>query len=180
MVKTPKTRHARTQREPVTIDLGPDEVRRIEEEAAAADENAETGPAVESTAGDSTQDAVAQADEAAGESAAESRAAEFVPEPAAVDAPDAAFAAAASEERMSTRTSQQDAPHFGRARPQPADEPAAPAPQAHAARPGFGGCRRADRRRHRARRRRRAPVCGLDPVSRCFDGRRHRLRGRRR
>ena len=130
MVKTPKTRHARTQREPVTIDLGPDEVRRIEEEAAAADENAETGPAAESTASDSPQDAVAQADEAA----AESRAAEFMPEPAAVEAPDAAFAAAASEEHMSTRTSQQDAPHFGRARPQPADERAAPAPQA--TRPG--------------------------------------------
>lgn len=34
MVKTPRTRHSRTEKEPVTIDLSPDEVSRVEAEAA--------------------------------------------------------------------------------------------------------------------------------------------------
>lgn len=126
MVKTPKTRHGRTQREPVTIDLGPDEVRRIAEEADAE-------PAGGSKASDSPrQDATAETDEATPDSrASEPQAADFVPEPAAAEAPDAAFAAAAAtEERVSTGTPHQETPHFGRARPQDTPDPAAaPAPQ---------------------------------------------------
>ena len=40
MVKTPRTRHSKAEREPVTIELGPDEVSRIaaEDEAAATAE----------------------------------------------------------------------------------------------------------------------------------------------
>lgn len=35
MVKTPRTRHSRTEKEPVTIDLAPDEVSRVKAEGAA-------------------------------------------------------------------------------------------------------------------------------------------------
>ena len=41
MVKTPKTRHSKSHREPVTIELQPDEVSRVAEEAAPADRPAE-------------------------------------------------------------------------------------------------------------------------------------------
>lgn len=40
MVKTPKTRHSKVHRNPVTIDLGPEEVSRIEEAKPAAEEAA--------------------------------------------------------------------------------------------------------------------------------------------
>jgi hypothetical protein len=40
MVKTPKTRHSKVHRDPVTIDLGPGEVSRIDEPKAAAEEAA--------------------------------------------------------------------------------------------------------------------------------------------
>jgi hypothetical protein len=127
MVKTPKMRHAKTQREPVTIDLGPDEVRRIEEEAAAADATAASEPVDTSAESDAPRQ---EADTPADRVAVDVPATEFVPEPAAAEAPDAAFAAAASEERMTTSTPHQEAPHFGRARTQEAPEPAqAPAPQ---------------------------------------------------
>ena len=50
MVKTPRTRHSKAEREPVTIELGPDEVSRVatEDDAAAtaepvADPSAEPG-----------------------------------------------------------------------------------------------------------------------------------------
>jgi len=132
MVKTPKTRHARTQREPVTIDLGPDEVRRIEEEAAAADDARENGWTGGETAADEARaEAAARAAEAGDE---EPAAADTVPEPAAAEAPDASFATAASEERYPAGAAGQEPPHFGRGRPQPSEEPTAPAPQV--ARPG--------------------------------------------
>ena len=127
MVKTPKTRHARTQREPVTIDLGPDEVRRIEEEAAAKDDAAASEMEADAAAAASTpQDAAA----AMADAPAEPQTSEFVPEPAAAEAADAAY-----EERVSTGASRHDAPHFGRARPQETAEQA-PAPMPQAARPG--------------------------------------------
>ncbi|ODT27586.1 MAG: hypothetical protein ABS35_09490 [Kaistia sp. SCN 65-12] len=49
MVKTPKTRHSKSHREPVTIELQPDEVSRVAEEAAPADRPAEeaAGPATD-------------------------------------------------------------------------------------------------------------------------------------
>lgn len=52
MVKTPKTRHSRKSREPVTIELEPDAVSRIaDEEAAAADDaGAASAPDAEATA----------------------------------------------------------------------------------------------------------------------------------
>jgi hypothetical protein len=122
MVKTPKMRHARTQREPVTIDLGPGEVRRIEEEAAA------DLAAAEATAGDPDP---REAAAVAGAAGTEPSAAELVPEPAAAEAFASAFAKTAAEERLSTGTSQQEPPHFGRARPHEAAEPVAtPTPQA--------------------------------------------------
>lgn len=126
MVKTPKMRHARTQREPVTIDLGPDEVRRIEEEAAA------DLAAAEATAGDpGPREAAAEA----GAAGTEPAAAELAPEPTATEATASASAATAAEERMSSGASQQEPPHFGRARPQETAEQA-PAPMPQAARPG--------------------------------------------
>lgn len=130
MVKTPKTRHARTQREPVTIDLGPDEVRRIEEEGAARDNGAASG-----TEADAANGASAPQDEAAAmaDAPAEPQASGFVPEPATAEAPEAAFTTASSEERIST--AKQEAPHFGRARPVDTAEQA-PAPMPKGARPG--------------------------------------------
>lgn len=131
MVKTPKTRHARTQREPVTIDLGPDEVRRIEDEAAAADD-ARAGDAAD---GEAIVDAVQPGAAAQGGATpggagdAEPAAADLVPEPAAAEAPDTQFAAAAPEEQASTGAPRHEPPHFGRPRPQSMEEPAvAPAP----------------------------------------------------
>ncbi|HHZ09939.1 MAG TPA: phage tail protein [Rhizobiales bacterium] len=118
MVKTPKTRHARTQREPVTIDLGPDEVRRIDEAGAAADAAA-AGEAEAGAAG------AASAPQGADAVTAEPHAPDFVPEPTAAEAPEAAFAAASSGERVST--AKQEAPHFGRARPQDTAEQASAA-----------------------------------------------------
>lgn len=132
MVKTPKTRHARTQREPVTIDLGPEEVRRIEEEAAVTDDAATS----EAEADEAASAPVAQdAGDAMADAPADPQTSEFVPEPATAEAPDAFLAAAASEERASTGTPRQDTPHFGRARPQETAEQA-PAPMPPAARPG--------------------------------------------
>ncbi len=132
MVKTPKTRHARTQREPVTIDLGPEEVRRIEEEAAVTDDAATS----EAEADAAASAPVAQdAGDAMADAPADPQTSEFVPEPATAEAPDAFLAAAASEERASTGTPRQDTPHFGRARPQETAEQA-PAPMPPAARPG--------------------------------------------
>lgn len=46
MVKTPRTRHSKTQREPLTIELGAEDVKRVEE--AAANAEPETGSSVES------------------------------------------------------------------------------------------------------------------------------------
>ncbi len=133
MVKTPKTRHARTQREPVTIDLGPDEVRRIEEEAASADDARADDPAGGQTMADAFQPDAAPATDRAGD--AEPTAADLVAESAAAEAADAPFAAAAFEEPVSGSAPRQEPPHFGRARPQSVEEPAvAAAPQA--ARPG--------------------------------------------
>lgn len=40
MVKTPRTRHSKSSREPVTIDLSPDEVSRLDEERKAAEAEA--------------------------------------------------------------------------------------------------------------------------------------------
>lgn len=132
MVKTPKTRHARTQREPVTIDLGPDEVRRIEDEAAAADDARADDPADSEPMVDAVQPGAAAPD---GAGDAEPAAADLVPEPAAAEAPDAQFAAATSEERASTSAPRQEPPHFGRPRPQSMEEPAA-APAPPPVRPG--------------------------------------------
>lgn len=102
MVKTPKMRHARTPREPVTIDLGPDEVRRIKDETAAesAASEAATGTDAretpfEDTAG-KTPDAASEA--AGGEST--------VGEQAESEASAASFAAATPEEPLSNATSQ--------------------------------------------------------------------------
>ncbi|WP_394888030.1 phage tail protein [Mesorhizobium sp. AaZ16] len=49
MVKTPKTRHSKPQREPVTIELEPDAVSRVEEtsESIDGDQRAEPQPAAE-------------------------------------------------------------------------------------------------------------------------------------
>lgn len=66
MVKTPKTRHSKVHRDPVTIDLGPGEVSRIEEpkpdadEAATVEPAAET-PATEETAAETSREAPAEA-----------------------------------------------------------------------------------------------------------------------
>ena len=46
MVKTPRTRHSKAQREPVTIELGPDEVSRLatEDGASVSDARQEDAP----------------------------------------------------------------------------------------------------------------------------------------
>ena len=44
MVKTPRTRHSKVSREPVTIDLGPEEVSRIKADQGEASEEKTAGP----------------------------------------------------------------------------------------------------------------------------------------
>lgn len=61
MVKTPRTRHSRTEREPQTIELGPDEVSRLEGEAARQTDAA-PGEA-EASAGPSSDEKVSGAPE---------------------------------------------------------------------------------------------------------------------
>ncbi|CAM5533927.1 hypothetical protein ATER59S_04208 [Aquamicrobium terrae] len=81
MVKTPKTRHSKSRREPMTIELGPGAVSRIGDEPAATEPNAEA--AAEQT------EQVSQPDMTEDRPAAEA-AAEISPEeqPPAADAPD--------------------------------------------------------------------------------------------
>lgn len=73
MVKTPRTRHSRNEREPMTIELGPDDVSRVEAEqsAAASARPDETVEAVKEDIGASE----AAVDAAAAESVAGSAAA---------------------------------------------------------------------------------------------------------
>lgn len=82
MVKTPRTRHSKTEREPVTIELGPEEVSRIaaEDNAAAAAESPVEGAKEDIGASDaSAEPARETTDDAA---SAEARP-EAPPEPAA-------------------------------------------------------------------------------------------------
>ncbi|MGI6856081.1 COG4223 family protein [Mesorhizobium sp. 1B3] len=71
MVKTPKTRHSKAHRDPVTIDLGPEEVSRIEEPKpdagndTAAEETA--APETPTADGDSFREAPAEAREPEGD-----------------------------------------------------------------------------------------------------------------
>ena len=51
MVKTPKTRHSKTQRDPVTIDLEPDAVTRMTDaEPAAAEDGVAPGDTAQESA----------------------------------------------------------------------------------------------------------------------------------
>lgn len=49
MVKTPRTRHSKAAKQPVTIDLGPDDISRVEAEKAEAEQAAETAAAADTT-----------------------------------------------------------------------------------------------------------------------------------
>lgn len=59
MVKTPRTRHSKVSREPVTIDLGPEEVSRIkaDQEKASEEKTAGVDPAEADTAASSEENA---------------------------------------------------------------------------------------------------------------------------
>jgi hypothetical protein len=65
MVKTPKMRHSKPQRDPVTIDLGPEEVSRVEkakaETAAGEDPQADASAKREPAKAGSTDEAIAEA-----------------------------------------------------------------------------------------------------------------------
>lgn len=68
MVKTPKTRHSKVHRDPVTIELGPEEVSRIEEPKPDAGEAGDTAataeiPAADAAGLESSREAPAEASE---------------------------------------------------------------------------------------------------------------------
>lgn len=77
MVKTPRTRHSKTSREPVTIDLAPDEVSRVKAEedgkaeavAAEAGETAAPETPVEERGQEKTEQPEAVADESSSQAA---------------------------------------------------------------------------------------------------------------
>ena len=48
MVKTPRTRHSKTQRAPVTIELGSDDVKRVDEPIAETPAEPESAESIES------------------------------------------------------------------------------------------------------------------------------------
>ena len=106
MVKTPRTRHSKAQREPVTIELGPDEVSRLatEDDASVSEVRQEDAPeAVREDIGASEAAGDANQEPATGEPVSRSVSetpSEAAPEPAAasVDEPQPAETDAASGE----------------------------------------------------------------------------------
>jgi hypothetical protein len=106
MVKTPRTRHSRTEREPMTIELGPDDVSRVESESEA-----------EPAAGTAKEDAAAASDAPSGEAVAEPGAA-VTDEPLFAEEPKPAEDPASREE-----PAQQPRTSFSGPQPQAAPPP---------------------------------------------------------
>src|SRR5690606_4253518 len=114
MVKTPKTRHSRSRRDPVTIELEPGAVSRIEEPAARAEQGAADVP---------NREAAAEQAAEASQSAAGDAAAEDATEQEALRAPQADFEPWEHEE-----AAQEAATHEGGGAESPKDEYAEPKP----------------------------------------------------
>lgn len=91
MVKTPRTRHSKVSREPVTIDLGPEEVSRIkaDQEKASEEKTAGVDPAEADTAASSEENA-AKSEAGAFEYGFEERPAEAKPAEPEAAAPEQA------------------------------------------------------------------------------------------
>ena len=125
MVKTPRTRHSKAQREPVTIELGPDEVSRLatEDDAPVSDVRQEDAPeAVREDIGASEAAGDSNQDPATGEPASE-----FVSETPSEAAPESATASADEPQPAETRAASGETPK--QAPPSDWPEPT-PAPRA--------------------------------------------------
>jgi hypothetical protein len=148
MVKPPKIRHSKPRREPMTIELGPDEVARIDEERAGAEPDTDAGtakaapvdnePPVEQPA-----DEAARAEQPAQEENAALIGSEWPPEPAtATQSEHPASAAAGEDATASSEAAAERIRHAFRRDPgtpppgrEDADEPpiaAIPAPERRA------------------------------------------------
>jgi hypothetical protein len=133
MVKTPRTRHSKAEREPVTIELGPDEVSRI----AAEDDAAATEPVVD-PGGDPVADDVKEdigASEAAVEQPLEATGSEAADNAPATETPPEAAAEPASaftdepkpaESRTARDEATEPRPSFAQTEPRVAPPPARP------------------------------------------------------
>lgn len=76
MVKTPKTRHSRPQKEPMTIELGPDAVSRVTEAEKSAEESATVFETAADAASEQHRDAQSETSEPSDAPSLESRAAD--------------------------------------------------------------------------------------------------------
>jgi hypothetical protein len=120
MVKTPRTRHSKTERDPMTIELGPDEVSRVATEGEASSTDAEPMGAEPSAEGvkEDVGASAAAAESPLGASAAESEAEPRESNPAFEEAPKPAESQAARDD-----ATEQKRPSFAGAEPQVAPAP---------------------------------------------------------
>ena len=125
MVKTPRTRHSKAQREPVTIELGPDEVSRLaaEDDASVSDVRQDDAPeAVSEDIGASEAAGDGNQEPATGEQVSE-----FVSDTPSETAPEPATASVDEPHPAETGEASGEAPE--QARPSAWPEPT-PAPRA--------------------------------------------------
>ena len=103
MVKTPRTRHSKTERDPMTIELGPDEVSRVATEGEASSADAESAAeGVKEDVGASAAAAEPPFEAASDASAAESEAAPREPNAAFDEGPKPAESQAARDDATGT------------------------------------------------------------------------------
>jgi hypothetical protein len=125
MVKTPRTRHSNSEREPVTIELGPDEVSRVatEDNAAATAEPVSDAAKEDIGASEAAveQPVKATSSESTDDAAATETPSEAAPEPAGVDEPKPAESQAARDD-----AAEQPRPSYADTEPRVAPQPARP------------------------------------------------------
>ena len=119
MANTPRTRHSKTERDPMTIELGPDEVSRVATEGEASSTDAAgAAEGVKEDVGASAAAAEPPLEAASDVSAAESEAAQHEPNVASDEGPRPAESQAARDD-----ATEQPRPSFAGAGPQVAPPP---------------------------------------------------------
>ena len=137
MVKTPRTRHSKAQREPVTIELGPDEVSRLatEDDAPVSDVRQEDAPeAVREDIGASEAAGDANQEPATGEPVSE-----FVSDTPSDTAPEPATASVDEPHPAETGEASGEAPEQARRSAWPEPTPAPRASRGSALAAGLAG-----------------------------------------